>query len=242
MIKLTLNKVLWITVGCLVMVIGRTAWVLAFPDARLSLAASLQSNSALWASVLIAAQALLFVEYSVFAGTLARYNRQRPGDLVPERVLWSLALALVFLAVGAASAIAVVFAPIYPSWILCNLVAALCLGACMREFPLAMHRLARRRPMTELEATVAYLRSGEAEAARQREAIGDIRLTLARVSQRLGEATTRADSMLDDLETLAQSLERAEQREEGIYELITVARTHAAAVARADSGAGRASD
>lgn len=224
MITLNLNKVLWITVGCLLAVILHTFGVLvAFGDGTPMRVVALRPDGA-WGGLFVAANSLLFVELTVMAGTVAIYNRQRPNDLIPERVLWLLALALIFFAAGSLAAIISAFVFVYPSWVACTLLAAISLGAAMVELPLAILRLTARQPLTELEIAVARLRASESDSIGQQLAISEVRAQLASITVQLGAAAGRTDDLVAELEKLSRQMQIVGVVESEIQESITFVR------------------
>lgn len=158
------------------------------------------------------------------AGTVAIYNRQRPNDLIPERVLWLLALALIFFAAGSLAAIISAFVFVYPSWVACTLLAAISLGAAMVELPLAILRLTARQPLTELEIAVARLRASESDSIGQQLAISEVRAQLASITVQLGAAAGRTDDLVAELEKLSRQMQIVGVVESEIQESITFVR------------------
>lgn len=220
--KLTLVKVLWLTLCCLLVVMVRTAWLLIMPFNRASLLAVMRDES-LWAALFVASHSLLFVEFALFAGSLAVYTRLRGGDLMPEWVSWAMALAMLLLAAGCFLAVSISSTPLYPIWIACDALAALSLGVAMVGYPSAMWRLAQRRSLAELEATAASLVQGQAEVLAQQRSLAELRAALATVSSRLGSAESQAESILNALREIADLAESVEAREGTVYEFIAQA-------------------
>lgn len=227
---MTLDKVLWLTLVCLAVVAGRTAWLLTMPYRRGSLVA-LMSDQSLWLALFVGCHSLLFVEFALYAGSLAVYTRRKGGDLMPEWVSWAMALAMLLLAAGCFLAVSISFAPLYPVWIACDTLAALTLGVAMVGYPGAMWRLAQRRSLTELEATVISLTQGQAEILRQQESLAELRNALAAASVRLSSMETRTESVVAELQRIAEMARVVEVRESAVYEHVAQARAHADAEA-----------
>lgn len=235
MLKLTLSRVLWLIIGCLLALGVRLVWVAFWPSDYLPLANAL-ANDTLWVILFAVSSIALFLGKSVYAVSLALYQRARAGDLMPAWILWAMVVWLVADSIGNLAGGLSVFVPLYRIWVLFKFFAAMGLIAAMTAYPRALKHLAERGSMTKLEETVAHLERALSTAHDNRSALAEAQSTLARLGAHIESAVNQASAISDDVHSLVSEIEQITRREGIVYDLVSDARDNVVASEQRSNG------